>query len=340
MAWVTTRNTGGHTEDEEEDEDEEGEQSVHNGIVGGPVISRERVSRASSSVSSKGLTPEELQDRQAERAYQLELQKLNLEKERDERRALLEERKMQLAHELNLKELDQRSQSSRDGGSNPTVQPERRVHIPKDLVRDYKREGDIYLWFKGYESALHMNLVPEAHWGAALWKHFEAEGRDTQTALGYAQDLPYPVMKEALLTRYGLTPEQYKEKFRSYKRKESQTWLECVDSFCRSLDGWVKGSKVNTYEGLYNLIAWEHLYSLCFPELRQHLIDSKLTDPRKLAQEEDRWESTRVQKRYGGNNANGGQGPSQKKGGVRANRGSSLKGPKLIPRVRIPNPPQ
>ncbi|KAJ1200775.1 hypothetical protein NDU88_004596 [Pleurodeles waltl] len=64
-----------------------------------------------------------------------------------------------------------------------------------------------------------------------------------------------------------------------------------------SLDGWVKGSKVTTYEGLYNLIAWEHLYSLCFPELRQYLIDSKLTDPRKLAQEVVRWESTRVLKR-------------------------------------------
>ncbi|KAJ1188673.1 hypothetical protein NDU88_005432 [Pleurodeles waltl] len=269
-AWVTTKSTGGHTEDEEEDEDEEGGQSVHNGIVGGPVIHRERVSRAGSSVSSKGLTPEELQDRQAERAYQLELQKLNLEKERDERRAVLEERKMQLAHELNLKELDQRSQSSKDGGSNPTVQPERRVHIPKDLVRDYKREDDIYLWFKGYESALHMNLVPEAHWGAALWKHFEAEGRDTLTALGDAQSLTYPVMKEALLT------------------------------------------------------------SLCFPELRQHLIDSKLTDPRKLAQEADRWESTRVQKRYRGDHAKGGQGPSQKKGVIGHVRGDP-KCPKYTP---------
>ncbi|KAJ1127698.1 hypothetical protein NDU88_006091 [Pleurodeles waltl] len=202
-----------------------------------------------------------------------------------------------MAHELSLKEMDHRSQSSRDGGSNPRVPPERRVHIPKDLVKDYKREGDIYLWFKGYESALHMNLVPEAHWGAGLWKHFEVEGRDTLTALGDAQSLTYSNMKDALLTRYGLTPEQYKDKFRSYKKKESQTWLECVDSYCRSLDGWVKGSKVTTYEGLYNLIAWEHLYSLCFPELRQHLIDSKLTDPRKLAQEADRWESTRVQKR-------------------------------------------
>ncbi|KAJ1099129.1 hypothetical protein NDU88_004233 [Pleurodeles waltl] len=283
-AWVTAKSTEGHTEDEGDEEDEEA-CSVHNGIVGGPVMSREKVSRPGSSVSSKGLTPEELQDRQAEREYQLE-----------QRRLALEEGKSAMAHELSLKEMDHRSQSSRDGGSNPTVQPERRVHIPKDLVNDYKREDGIYLWFKGYESALHMNLVPEAHWGASLWKHFEVEGRDTLTALGDVQNLTYSNMKDALLTRYGLTPEQYKDKFRSYKKKESQTWLECVDSYCRSLDGWVKGSKVTTYERLYNLIAWEHLYSLYFPELRQHLINSKLTDLRKLAQEAYRWESTRVQR--------------------------------------------
>ncbi|KAJ1193603.1 hypothetical protein NDU88_002899 [Pleurodeles waltl] len=155
-AWVTAKSTEGQTEDEGDEEDEE-ECSVHNDIVGGPVMSREKVSRAGRSVSSKGLTPEELEDRQAEREYQLE-----------QRRLALEERKLAMAHELSLREMDHRSQSSRDGGSNPTVQPERRVHIPKDLVRDYKREDDIYLWFKGYRSAFHMNLVPEAHWGAAL----------------------------------------------------------------------------------------------------------------------------------------------------------------------------
>ncbi|KAJ1100564.1 hypothetical protein NDU88_005646 [Pleurodeles waltl] len=201
-AWVTAKAAEGHTDEEPEGEEEL--QVTHTDVVGGPAMSQGRISRAGSSVSSKSLTPGELQDRQAEREYQLELKKLSLEVE--QRKLALEERKINMAHELSLKEIDQRSQSSRDGGSNSTVQPERRVHIPKDLVRDYKREDDIYLWFKGYESALHMNLVPEAQWGAALWKHFEAEGRDTLTALGDAQSLTYPAMKEALLTRAAPAP--------------------------------------------------------------------------------------------------------------------------------------
>ncbi|KAJ1083420.1 hypothetical protein NDU88_003579, partial [Pleurodeles waltl] len=64
-----------------------------------------------------------------------------------------------------------------------------------------------------------------------------------------------------------------------------------------AMDGWMKGSKVTEYEGLYNLNAWEHLSSRCFPELQQHLIDSKLTDPRRLAKEADHWPNTRVQKK-------------------------------------------
>ncbi|KAJ1193484.1 hypothetical protein NDU88_002781 [Pleurodeles waltl] len=127
---------------------------------------------------------------------------------------------------------------------------------------------------------------------------------------------------------------------------------KCVDSTFRTSTCFHSSPKV-LYLGVYATPCPAPMVSACWERLRhnavltphrsiflrQHLIDSKLTDPRKLAKEADHWESTRVQKRYGGDHTKGGQGPSQKKGGVRANRGSSLKGPKLIPRVRIPNPP-
>ncbi|KAJ1173331.1 hypothetical protein NDU88_005167 [Pleurodeles waltl] len=106
--WATAKEAEGHTEGEEEDEDKE-VQSIHNSIVGGPVMSRERVSRAGSSVSSKGLTPEELHDRQAERAHQLELEKFRMRREMEESRMAIEEKTILLAHELSLMELDQRS---------------------------------------------------------------------------------------------------------------------------------------------------------------------------------------------------------------------------------------
>ncbi|KAJ1101223.1 hypothetical protein NDU88_006295 [Pleurodeles waltl] len=261
-AWVAAKEAEGHIGDEDEGEEEV--QSIHNGIVGGPVLSWGRISRAGSSVSSKALTLEVLQDRQAERAHQLELMKM---------RMTIEEKKLLLAHELSLRELDQRCQSSRDGGSNITVQPERMVHIPKDLVKDYKREDDILLGFKGsLDGWVKGSKVTtyEGLYNLIAWEHLYS--------------FCFPELRQHLIDSKLTDPRKLEQ--------EEDLW-ESTRVQKRSLDGWVKGSKVTTYEGLYNLIAWEHLYSFCFPELRQHLIDSKLTDPRKLEQEEDLWESTR-----------------------------------------------
>lgn len=89
----------------------------------------------------------------------------------------------------------------------------------------------------------------------------------------------------------------------------------------------MKGSEVTDYKGLYNLIVWEHLSSLGFPELCQHLMDSRLTDPRKLAQEANHWVSSRVHKKfYGGHSAKGWQCPQQQKGGDKGKNGEFSKG--------------
>lgn len=114
--------------------------------------------------------------------------------------------------------------------------------------------------------------MPEKNWGAGLWKHFEASGTAVLTPLGREGALTYDKMKEALCLKYGLTPEQYRVRFRDFKKRETSTWVECVRDYTRALDGWMKGSKVTVFEGLYHLISWEHFSSLCVPELRQHLL--------------------------------------------------------------------
>ena len=81
----------------------------------------------------------------------------------------------------------------------------------------------------------------------------------------------------------------------------------------------MKGSKVTDYDGLYNLIMREHMFSNCFTELRQYLIDSKLTVPRELGKEADLWisTSTRVPKKEPGSDPRkGGSGSPQQREGT------------------------
>lgn len=69
---------------------------------------------------------------------------------------------------VSLKELDLTTMSSTYGGSNSSVQSERKVYIPKNVGKEYTKEEDIQRWFPGYEAALHMNGIPEKDWGARL----------------------------------------------------------------------------------------------------------------------------------------------------------------------------
>ncbi|KAJ1214223.1 hypothetical protein NDU88_001848 [Pleurodeles waltl] len=136
-AWVTIKKAGGHTEEENMG----GEvQRIHSGVVEEPVTPGGRVPRRDGRVSPKGLTPEELQDRQAEREYQWELKKLDWELE--ERRRNLEIKKIIYAYELKLKELEvMRAESSWNGGSNNCISSDAaEVHMPREVV-PYLKEG-------------------------------------------------------------------------------------------------------------------------------------------------------------------------------------------------------
>ncbi|XP_078506925.1 uncharacterized protein LOC144767301 [Lissotriton helveticus] len=249
----------------------------------------------------RGLSPEELADRKETRNHEMKLAELNLkgQLELESKRMALEERKLQLEFDVKMREMSLKEKAldhPPSGGSTTPVQVESRVHIPKDVVKEFFKGDDIGQWFRAYEVAMLSHRVPERDWGAGLWGRFLSEGRDTLLDLPTEDQRSYPPMKEALMTRYGLTPEMYRQKFRGCNKRPGNTYVEFVTFFCRALDGWVKGNKVNDFQGLFDLIAWEHLSDQCFPELRQHLIDSKLSNPRKLAEEADRWLSTRVHK--------------------------------------------
>ncbi|XP_078496945.1 uncharacterized protein LOC144753011 [Lissotriton helveticus] len=152
--------------------------------------------------------------------------------------------------------------------------------------------------------------------GGGLYKYMPPTGRDTLLALEQEKQTHYPTMKMALIKKFGLTPEKYRQKFRGSHKLSTQNWVDFLDYARKALEGWVQGSEVKDYEGLYDLFLKEHLLEKCFPELRQHLVDSKLTNPRKLAEEADIWASTPVSsKGTRGDSQRAGQGAPQKKEG-------------------------
>ncbi|KAJ1201972.1 hypothetical protein NDU88_005776 [Pleurodeles waltl] len=235
----------------------------------------------------------------------------------------LAEKKLLLAHELSLKELEikaRQSESSNNGGSILTGPAgEKKVRIPKNVVPSFVVGDDIDKWLAAYEVALRAHGVPEGQWGVAMWGYVPPLGRDTLLTLDQPDQNTYPLQKATLLAKFGLTPEGYRQRFRDSTKQTTQTWVDFFDFSSKALNGWVRGNKVADYKGLYDLILREHMLNTTFRELRQHLVDSKLTDPRKLAEEADLWASTRVSKKVSGSDPEKGSSgsPQQSEGEVR-----------------------
>ncbi|KAJ1134754.1 hypothetical protein NDU88_001201 [Pleurodeles waltl] len=208
-------------------------------------------SHAGGSVSSYALSSEELRDRQAERDLRLQLAQLAAKERRAEAdKALVEERraeaeralagrKILLAHELSLKELDIKAQQvESSGGSKITLSSvEKEGNPPRDLVPDFREGEDIDKWFEVYEVTLVTHRIPEEDWGSGLWRHIPGNGRDALLALDgrdkLRDKLRYPTMKETLAKKYGFTPEDCTLRFRGSRKLPHQSWGELVRHFER-----------------------------------------------------------------------------------------------------------
>ncbi|KAJ1101430.1 hypothetical protein NDU88_006498 [Pleurodeles waltl] len=337
---------------EEDDEEEEPENGLSEDLlpsVGNVTTPIGPPSRPGSSVSEQSLTAEE---RREEREFQLQMAKLKIEAQQEERKAeraakqveaeraeaaaekALAEKKLLLAHKLSLKELEikaRQSEPSNNGGSIQTGPAgEKKVCIPKNVVPSFVVGDDIDKWLAAYEVALRAHEVPEGQWGTAMWGYVPPLGRDTLLTLAQPDQNTYPLQKATLLAKFGLTPEGYRQRFRDSTKQPTQTWVDFFDFSSKPLNGWVRGNKVDDYKGLFDLILREHILNTTFTELRQHLVDSKLTNLRKLAEEADLSVSTRVSKKVpGGDTHKGGQGSQQKKeGGDKLTDKEFSKGPK------------
>ncbi|KAJ1167473.1 hypothetical protein NDU88_007864 [Pleurodeles waltl] len=197
--------------------------------------------------------------------------------------------------------------------------------LPKGVVPAYVEGDDIDKWLGAFERALQMRKVKPQYWGSLLWELVPNSGRDRLLTMSGEDADSYPSMKSCLTKKFGLTPEQYRLKFRDTQKTSTQSWVEFVDISVKALEGWIQGNRVSTFEGLYNLIMREHLLTNCVQErLRQYLVDSRLTNPRELGEAADDWLRTRVNQRPpGGDQKKGGHGSSQGK-----NQGKDDKKPK------------
>ncbi|KAJ1085659.1 hypothetical protein NDU88_005787 [Pleurodeles waltl] len=125
------------------------------------------------------------------------------------------------------------------------------LKIPKGIVTKFEDGDDITKWFTAFERACVTRKVNRSHWGALLWEMFTGKCRDRLLTLSGKDAESYDLMKGTLIEGFGFSTEEYRIRFRGAQKSSSQTWVDFVDYSVKTLDGWIQGSGVSNYDGLY-----------------------------------------------------------------------------------------
>ena len=91
----------------------------------------------------------------------------------------------------------------------------------------------------------------------------------------------YDKLRAAVLRRYHLDGETYRERFRSSAKRSEESYAEWSVRLRVYLGRWVREAEVDEFQGLMDLIMREQLLSATPPELRVWL---KERDPQSVGQ--------------------------------------------------------
>ena len=199
----------------------------------------------------------ERENEQREREYELEKSRLQNEaaRLREEHDQQLRLKELENMHELKLLEA---------GGStkaavsvyNPAKAPKMPVfNEGKDDIDAYLRRFERYAEAQGWVSD---------NWATNLSALLQGRALDVYALLPFEKAKDYDELKSALLKRFELTEDGFRQKFRGCRPENGETFQQFAVRMGSYFDRWLEMSKVKpTYDGLYDLMLRDQFLSIC-----------------------------------------------------------------------------
>ncbi|CAC5371238.1 unnamed protein product [Mytilus coruscus] len=103
---------------------------------------------------------------------------------------------------------------------------------------------------------------------------FEGKAAEIYSALSSDNSSDYDEVKKEVLKAYELVPEAYRQKFRSYKKFDSQTYVEFAREKEDLFDKWLTSKKIDkNFDNLRQLMLLEEFKQCVHLDLKTHLDD-------------------------------------------------------------------
>ncbi|XP_041368372.1 uncharacterized protein LOC121382814 [Gigantopelta aegis] len=175
--------------------------------------------------------------------------------------------------------------SKRDSGSLSKSSDNSGVHKAKlnmHTFQDGKDDMDAYL--TSFERMLTVQKSPTEEWAIHLGTLLTGRARDVYVRLSNDDAMDYDKLKTALLHRYDLTQDGFRQKFRTAEIEPGETYTQFLNRLTGYMNRWIKLSEITqSYDGLFDLIIREQLLNSAGTELTLYLKERTPEDASKMA---------------------------------------------------------
>ncbi|XP_078239043.1 uncharacterized protein LOC144585766 [Pogona vitticeps] len=211
----------------------------------------------------------ETQTRQMEIREKAEQEKRQLEAEAQKRQLELEIREKEMQHQLEMRKLEMASLNSNN--SNSTNEGISKIKKFPQFKKGDCPESFLIL----FERACWDYGVTEQERMLILRSFISAEMSEIYVSMSEDQARNYEIFKKLVYSRFGITSEKLRQKFRQLSKKPDESYSQFGANLVRYLQKWLEQSQVRTLEDMQHLIELEQFYSALPAELRYLVRDKQ-----------------------------------------------------------------
>ena len=169
-------------------------------------------------------------------------------------------------------EAEIRLQSLKEGSNENMVQVEN-PHFSSwesKLIPKFS-ESEVGKFFLAFERVAKQLSWDESCWPIICQSAFTGKAQIAYAALSEEDSKDYSKVKSAVLRTYELVPEAYRQKFRSWQKRSTQTFVEFAKQKAIKFDEWLNSEKVTEFESLRELILLEDFKNNLPRDIRTHI---------------------------------------------------------------------
>ncbi|KAJ8019806.1 hypothetical protein HOLleu_41546 [Holothuria leucospilota] len=230
----------------------------------------------------------ELKRLEIEMSKEVRLKEMEREREKEEREIQMQREARE--HEFRLKQLELgviKASDPKIGLDTGGFDVSKHVKfVPKF------QEDNVEKFFNHFEKLGEQLKWPRDKWSILIQSNFTGKAQEVYSALSIEDSMDYDKVKKAILQAYELVPEAYRQKFRKYRKADTQTYVEFAYQKERHFDRWCASKKVSTFDTLRQLMLVEEFKRCVNDDIKTHLEENKADNLKEVANLADQYALT------------------------------------------------